>query len=616
MENYKNSSKEKSFNFFLPIAFILSIIPLIVRMTVVKVDESTVKIWGATVQTDLFSQKKAFYLMIFSILLVIISVIFFKKIFSKKDKIVNYILISCGVFFLFTLFSAIFSKYKEVSFYGIFDRAEGLITIACYMVLFVYSIYTFKTTNDYKYIITPFLILVFINAFLGLFQSIGQDLIKTTLGTSIVIPSEFKISGSQINLNNGNLIYGTLFNSNYVGSFTSIVLPILFCLTIFEDDVWNKIMCFIGTCLSIWLLLGSNARSGLIGVFCAAVFGIIVFWKLLIKRRKAFLTCIVTLIILVIGANLASKGALFKKVPTLTKDVFSLFTNTSDFDYREHTPIKDIKHIDKDVQVILPNDTLKISYENNEFVFKNSKDEVIPYVKGDKVYTTTNKNFKNISFSLIKFDKKSIASDIINLKINDTPAFTFRLKDDKSIHLTNLSGKDYIDIEFPETFGFNGKEKLGSSRGYIWSRSIPLLKDNIILGSGPDTFALRFPQNDLIGKYYALGSPNIIADKAHNLYLQIALNYGVIALIGFMAIMLIYLVDSFKLYAFNKYYEKAQILGAVNSLGVIGYLFSGMFNDSVVSVAPVFWIILGVGVSLNYMNRKTYNLQLSKKVIK
>ena len=90
--------------------------------------------------------------MIFSIILIAIAVIFFKKIFEKKDKIVNSILIAGGIFLLFTLLSAIFSPYKQVSFWGMFDRAEGFITIACYMVLFIYSIYTFKTTNDYKYV--------------------------------------------------------------------------------------------------------------------------------------------------------------------------------------------------------------------------------------------------------------------------------------------------------------------------------------------------------------------------------------------------------------------------------------------------------------------------------
>ncbi|MBC2478453.1 O-antigen ligase family protein, partial [Clostridium beijerinckii] len=143
--------------------------------------------------------------------------------------------------------------------------------------------------------------------------------------------------------------------------------------------------------------------------------------------------------------------------------------------------------------------------------------------------------------------------------------------------------------------------------------SIPSLKNTIILGNGPDTFPFVFPQGELIAKYYALDTPNITVDKAHNLYLQMALNYGVIALLAFLIITITYLVDSFKLYAFKENYDldKQKMLGAITSLGVLGYLVTGFFNDSVVSVAPVFWIVFGVGVALNFMNRETLR-KLSK----
>lgn len=76
--------------------------------------------------------------------------------------------------------------------------------------------------------------------------------------------------------------------------------------------------------------------------------------------------------------------------------------------------------------------------------------------------------------------------------------------------------------------------------------------------------------------------------------------------------MAIYIVDSIKLYALRNVYTKAQILGSSTCLGVIGYLFAGIFNDSVISVAPVFWIVLGVGVALNYMNRTELNKKHNK----
>ncbi|MDR3593441.1 O-antigen ligase family protein [Clostridium sp.] len=610
MENIKTFFKKHDINFFYPIAFILTIVPLIVRMTPLTPDQDTLNTFGQAASSDLFSQNKALLLLIFSIILVCISVIFFKKIFSKKDKVVNCILIAGAVFFIFTLLSSIFSSYKYTAFHGIYDRAEGFITITCYLILFIYCLYTFKSTRDYKYVTTPILILVCINAFLGLFQYVGQDLIQTNLGKFIVLPSKYYNPNVKMNLlYAAGKLYGTLYHYDYVGSFVAIVLPILFCLTMFEyEDILHKITLGFGFLLSVWLLFGSTSRAGIIGVVAAVIFAIIIFWHFVKQKWKTLLIIFATLLVIAIGLNFATKGKIFERVPGLISDTLTIFKNTSDVDYRDSSFLKDVKLTDKDAEIVLQNDTLKISYENNNFVFRNSKDEIVNYTKNGNVFTTANESFKNISFNIGKFVSTSTKNDGLVLMINNQAAFTFQVKTDNSIHLINLNNKSDINITYHDTVGFlKGKEKLGSARGYIWGRAIPMLKDNLILGSGPDTFAFRFPQNDLIGKFYAFDTTNMVVDKPHDLFLQIGLNEGVIALLAFLTIMVIYIVDSLKLYAFKKDYNKNQVLGASTCLGVIGYLFAGFFNDSVVSVAPVFWIVLGVGVAINYMNRTELN---------
>lgn len=610
MENLKKFCKDKSIDFFFPIALILGIIPLIVRMAVVNLDATNVDFYGVATQTDLFSQKKAFYLLIFSIILVIIGIVFFKKIFEKKDKVINLILIASGLFILFTILSAVFSKYNQTAFWGVYDRAEGLITIICYMILFIYSIYTFKKTDNYKYLVVPIIILVIINSFLGIFQYFGHDLIKTELGKTIVIPSKYRAPNMELSLlYEAGKLYGTLFHYNYVGSFVAICLPILLCAIAYEYDVAYKLSLMASVLLSVWLLFGSTSRAGIIGVFMSIIFAVIIFWKIVVKKWKPLLIVLVSILVVCVGLNLVSKGALFQRIPSLVSDTFSIFKNTSDFDYKTQVPVKDIKNTDNGVEIVFQNDSLKITLGDGQYIFKNSKDEVIEFNRNKNILTTNNETFKNISFSFGKLSDKSTRSDGLLLLVYGKETFMFRLKEDNTLHLVDISTLNYIDLDNPEFIGFNGKEKLGSSRGYIWSRSLPLLKENLILGSGPDSFVYRFPQNDLIGKYYAYDDPNTRVDKPHNLYLQIALNEGLIALIAFLAIMVIYIVDSLKLYAFKNEYDKSQIIGIGTCLGVIGYLFAGIFNDSVVSVAPVFWIVLGVGVAINYLNRK----ELKKK---
>ena len=170
-----------------------------------------------------------------------------------------------------------------------------------------------------------------------------------------------------------------------------------------------------------------------------------------------------------------------------------------------------------------------------------------------------------------------------------------------------------MELEEVASIGFKGKERLGSARGYIWSRTLPLIKERPLLGYGPDAFAFAFPQNDLLGKWYAYRTPNMTVDKPHNLYLQIAVNQGLIALGAFLVLVGTYIVNAIKVYAFRRDYSSKEIVGIALFLAIIGYLGAGIFNDSIVSVAPIFWILLGTGMSINYMVQKEQK-DLKKKI--
>lgn len=612
LENFKKYCKEKSINFFLLVSIILSIVPLIVRVKKVTLDSYSAAILGNDVTYDLFSQYKAYALMFFSMILIGCMIIFRKMIFEKKDKIINIILILSGIFLVFCLISTILSPYKNVSLFGVYNRGEGFLSILCYFILFTYSIFTFKKTENYRFLTTPILIIVFINAFLGIFQFAGQDLIKTELGKMIVVPQKIieETGGGNLSLlyEKGKL-YGTLFHYNYVGSFACIVIPILFAAMIYEYDIMYKLILGMGFLSSVWLLFGSTSRGGLIGVFAIIIVSIIIFGRAITKNKKGLLIGIVSSICFIVFLNIVSSGSIFQRIPSLFKDTVSVFSNSSNIDYKSITPIKDIKNINGTVDLVFQNKTLNLRFEDNKYQFScNGSKVTIDKGTGNNCYYFNTTDLPNVFFKLYKSSNEVDRLDLLELVFNNNNSghetFYFKVKSDNTIHLVNPKTFQDIDLKEAESVGFKGKEKLGSSRGYIWSRSIPLLKNCLFVGKGPDTFMLYFPQNDLIGKYYAFENPNILVDKPHNLYLGIALNNGLIALCAFILIMFIYIVDSFRLYALKKKYVFPEIFGISIFLGVIGYLAAGMFNDSIISVAPIFWIVLGVGIAINYINRK------------
>ncbi|QBP40757.1 O-antigen ligase family protein [Paenisporosarcina antarctica] len=153
-------------------------------------------------------------------------------------------------------------------------------------------------------------------------------------------------------------------------------------------------------------------------------------------------------------------------------------------------------------------------------------------------------------------------------------------------------GKIFITLEESGDLldeGLTGHE--GSSRLIIWQKDLTILDDYFWIGSGVDTHAIIFPAtSDELEEYF--NNRTIMVDKAHNEYLQIAVTIGIPAL-------LVYILLLFKVYrkAFQalKGANKQQKNIIFTLLAVItGYLVQAIFNISVVSVAPILWMFLGI----------------------
>jgi O-antigen ligase len=104
-----------------------------------------------------------------------------------------------------------------------------------------------------------------------------------------------------------------------------------------------------------------------------------------------------------------------------------------------------------------------------------------------------------------------------------------------------------------------------------------------------------------VGKYNAGWNINMIVDKPHNLYLGAAVGTGLISVVALLAIFLLYVVQSFRLYLRARYDDFASVAGAGIFFGILGFLVSAFVDDSSVSVMPLFYGLLGVGVAINIL---------------
>ncbi len=607
---------------FFPSIVAMAVIPILMRATMVT---STliedVRYFKGTLDSednlyymiDIYSQCKALAVVVLAVIMLVVALACCTYMFKRAEKRTLIYVAASVAFVIMSLASALGSDYRDAALFGVFDRAEGFFTTACYFVLFLFTMYAFRKTQNFNYIVAALMICTGVNIIIGIFQYTGNNLFTYDWFASFFVDPAYR-DMMELNIDTTaerTSMYGALYHYNYVGSFTGMTIPLFTVLAFYGKTVFHKIIFALFSVGSIFMLIASSARSGLIALFAALIVGIIVFARVMIRRWKITLSVVAAGAVLVVGANFVLGNTLFSRVPSLVSDVVEFISPAEEVDLFDTLPLREVKHNpDGTVTFVSQTDALTIGFdaEFKEYTFTNNAGEAVQHI----VYSNGLSEMADPAFDGIRFE--FVSSDgnpeydnafYMWLGMRDDTALLFKLFNEKQIHMLDLNTGERATVENAEAIGFKGKEKLGSSRGYIWSRTIPMLDECLITGYGPDTFVYEFPQNDHLAKFYSYAEGfYITVDKPHNLYLQIFVNNGLIALIAFLVICVFYLVDSLRLYALKKQYRIEQIYGISVMLAVIGYLAAGVFNDSVVSVAPVFWILLGTGAALNTINRR------------
>ncbi len=622
MNEQKQKLDQTALLVFFPSVVALAIIPILMRATIIisqitedaglfkgTLDENT----GDYYYVDIYSQCKAFAVVLFACIMLVIALLCCRYLFRRAEKR-SLIYVGASVtFVLLSLASTLGAEHREVALYGVFDRAEGFFTTACYFVLFLFTMYALRKTENFRYVIIALMICFGTNLVIGLFQYTGNNLFLYDWFTAFAVDHRYE-DMMQLNTFNAERksMYGALYHYNYVGSFTGMIIPLFTVLALYGKKLIHKIVFALFAVAALFMLFASSARSGIIAIAAALVVGIFVFARVLIRRWKTTVTIVAAAAIVFIGANIALNNALFSRIPSLINDVIEFILPTSqDADLFDLLPVRSVDHnTDGTVSLTTQTDTVTIKFDpiTQTYDMTDSSGTLLELnVDSNGYRTIDDADFAALNFQFVSSVEEMEYSDAFYIWFDgrDDSPLLFKLFNNKQIHLIDLNTGERITVENAEAIGFEGKEKLGSSRGYIWSRTLPLLKNCLVTGYGPDHFVYAFPQNDYLAKYYSYNEGfYITVDKPHNLYLQIAVSNGLIALIAFLVICVFYLIDSLRLYALKKQYRIEQVYGISVMLAIVGYLAAGLFNDSVVSVAPVFWILLGTGAALNTINRR------------
>ncbi|PYG87159.1 O-antigen ligase-like membrane protein [Ruminiclostridium sufflavum DSM 19573] len=595
MKNNKKSIVNDNVIKILPLALILLIVPMIVFMRSVPVEGIADNFYSAKSANDFFSYYKTSWFIAFTVVSIFFALHY---LFVKKIKVKSsFFFVPLLIYFLFVFLSSSFSEYHDVAFNGFIDRFEGFWTISCYIIVCLIAAHFITYDKDIKLLFGSLGICSLILCLLGLSQFFGFDFLQTNFMKHVMLPQKYENLISSLNFKfPEKYVYLTLFNPNYVGSFCALVLPICIVILLLSKNKYMKIISGSLSALLLANLIFSRSTTGYIGVFVALLCLVVLLRKRIFKYWLPVLALILCCTGVFTYLNYSYSGIITKELINLLPKkqasiglVHGKYKNITDMTlnknkmtiYMNSTPINVIFDTQDSTLSFLDNDGKAVNYRAN------------PSNKNHLLFDQT--NFiglqLNINNSVLAI---SSPRTIYYVTIDDTGSFKFL-----------NSGGNPVDIETAESFGFQGYETWASSRGYIWSRTIPLLKDTVLLGHGPDTYAIYFPQNDFKGKLITFSSPNTLVDKPHNMYLQMAINTGLVSLLAFLVFVLWYIINSFKLYFNPKNSDSFYYMaGSACLLSVIGFLVVGLANDSNINVSPIFWIILGIGFASNRLYMK------------
>lgn len=151
--------------------------------------------------------------------------------------------------------------------------------------------------------------------------------------------------------------------------------------------------------------------------------------------------------------------------------------------------------------------------------------------------------------------------------------------------------------EASELLHGNWDDSFGSSRLYIWRKATELIPQKPFFGGGPDTFGIRtdakFERFDETTGMLIQSS----VDVAHNEYLNILVNQGILALIFYLTALI---------FAIKEFVQKASMstITAICGSALICYSIQAFFGISSPTSAPLFWICFAIVVNDNNIQNK------------
>ncbi len=572
----------------LPIAVVLGIVPLIVRLYAYDNGLENYDFYLPTGNVaDFFNYYKMVIFLIAAFAMACLTVA--KLTVEKKNIKFSKMFIPLFVYGLLALFSSIGSKYQPYPWTGIYEQFEPVWVLLGYVLVAYYAFIFVNKKEDILFLIGVLAVSTVFMLAIGVSQAFFTDFFQSSFGQKLIVPKKyheavFSQEGGGLNFTfQKGHVYLTLYNPNYVGSYAALLAPLFLMMIFASERVIVRIayvVLYIGV---LWALLGSQSDAGLAGVIVAFILLVPFFAKF---KLKFWLP-----VILIAGISVGAfriygartgRGGFFEVLKNSTKIPETVYTLTN------------IETTDHDVAFTYMDNVLHVSFDPDSvtFIIYDDEGSAVDAALNEENYSITinDERFAGIKLTPVMFNE-----GYMGFEAAVAGNWNFAVVDGDYYYYTPY-GK-YMKFRNSETWMWLARYgKFANGRGALWCKTVPLLKSYILLGSGADTFSLVYPNYDFLSMKNTGYWQNIVT-KPHNMYLQVGVQTGVLSLIAMLVFYLWYFFTCFIESLRTKKHNFFSLVSGGIAAGTAGYMVSQLINDSSITVAPIFWTLIGIGFS-------------------
>jgi len=509
-------------------------------------------------------------------------------------------------------------------------RSEGAFIWLAYFTVFFAAMYFVKKPQHARFILYSLFFSSAIMSVIGVSQFMGRNFFNTELARWLITAGT-SAKGISPAFKNAN---GMLIHHNTFGKYAAMLTPILLlgALAYNGKKLVNLLLLAVGG-LMLLCVFGSKSLGGLIGIIAAVA--VCILCGILHKKQKRdaiprrFFDKRFT--IMMGGAA----GALLLSILLITpinKHVTLLFSRLGNTVHGETDTVEDYFFQDDTMSVYQGSDrqfslTVHGLATDGWLTVRDGNGQEVPYSHRQEI------SLEEVPDHPLHHILEGAASPVRyifdvpgyrNITIERTPKyfvyyyryltpsskyFAYYYHHSSPLILTLQDGRifgislngDLIDLSVKiPAWGFYGRETWGTQRGYIWSRSFPLFPSRTFIGSGPDTFATSFPQQDMVGKMRFFRDPYIVVDLSQNVFIRTWITTGGISALALFALFGHYIVTTFWSLVKTKdepVFTYRLRLGLL--AGISAFCISSMSTDSTIGSTGVFFVLLGLGYGIN-----------------